>query len=82
MNKKWIAACGISLIGAAVVILVCTFFGAADITIRDTLIILANKAGGFFSEEAAAFGAKATIIWKLRFPRTLLDFLTGGTLAV
>ncbi len=82
MNKKWIAACGISLIGAAVVILVCTFFGAADITIRDTLIILANKAGGFFSEEAAAFGAKATIIWKLRFPRTLLAFLTGGTLAV
>ena len=78
MNKKWIAACGISLIGAAVVILVCTFFGAADITIRDTLIILANKAGGFFSEEAAAFGAKATIIWKLRFPRTLLAFLTGG----
>ena len=82
MNKKWIAACGISLIGAAVVILVCTFFGAADITIRDTLIILANKAGGFFSEEAAAFGAKATIIWKLRFPRTLLAFLTGGALAV
>lgn len=82
MNKKWIAACGISLIGAAVVILVCTFFGAADITIRDTLIILANKAGGFFSEEAAAFGAKTTIIWKLRFPRTLLAFLTGGALAV
>lgn len=81
MNKKWIAACGISLIGAAVVILVCTFFGAADITIRDTLIILANKAGGFFSEEAAAFGAKTTIIWKLRCPRTLLAFLTGGALA-
>lgn len=82
MNRKWIAACVISLTGAAAVILVCTFFGAADITIRDTLIILANKAGGFFSEEAAAFGAKTTIIWKLRFPRTLLAFLTGGALAV
>jgi len=82
MNKKWILACLLSAAGAAAVILVCTFFGAADITIKDTLIILANKTGGFFSDEAAALGSKVTIIWKLRFPRSLLAFLTGGSLAV
>ncbi len=82
MNRKWILACLLSAAGAAAVILVCTFFGAADITIKDTLIILANKTCGFFSDEAAALGAKVTIIWKLRFPRSLLAFLTGGSLAV
>lgn len=82
MNRKWIAACALAAAGAAAVILGCTFFGAADITIKDTLVILLNKTGGFFSEEAAALGSKSTIIWELRFPRSLLAFLTGGALAV
>lgn len=82
MNRKWLAACILSVAGAAAVILVCTFFGAANITMKDTLIILANKVGGFFSEEAAALGAKNTIIWELRFPRSILAFLVGGALAL
>ena len=82
MSRKWVAASIIAVIGGAAVILICTFFGAADVTIKDTLVILANKTGGFFEDEAAALGSKGTIIWNLRFPRSLLAFLIGGALAV
>ncbi len=58
------------------------FFGAADITIKDTLIVLTNKMTGLLETEADALGAKNTIIWDLRFPRSLLAFLVGGALAL
>ena len=82
MKKKWIAVSILSVLCGAVIILICTFFGAADITIKDTLITLANRLCGLFDEEAAALGSKTTIIWSLRFPRSLLAFLTGGALSV
>ena len=74
MKKKWIAVSILSVLCGAVIILICTFFGAADITIKDTLITLANRLCGLFDEEAAALGSKTTIIWSLRFPRSLLAF--------
>ena len=82
MKKRWIAAVIFSLLCVAAVILVCTFFGAADITIKDTLIVLTNKMTGLLETEADALGAKNTIIWDLRFPRSLLAFLVGGALAL
>ena len=82
MSKKRIVASLLFIAGGAAVILICTFFGAADVTIKDTLIILVNKTFGGFSEQVEALGSKATIIWSLRFPRSLLAFLTGGALAV
>lgn len=82
MKKKWLMIAMIAVLGTAAVILVCTFFGAADITIKDTLMILANKTFGAFDAEVEALGAKATIIWRLRFPRSLLAFLVGGGLAL
>lgn len=82
MRKKWLIIAILAAIGTAAVILVCTFFGAADITIKDTLMILANKTFGVFNQEIEALGAKTTIIWKLRFPRSLLAFLVGGGLAL
>ena len=69
MSKKRIVASLLFIAGGAAVILICTFFGAADVTIKDTLIILANKTFGGFSEQVDALGSKATIIWSLRFPR-------------
>lgn len=82
MKKRWIAASILSLLCVAAVILICTFFGAADITIKDTLIVLTNKITGLLGAEADALGAKNTIIWDLRFPRSLLAFLVGGALAL
>lgn len=82
MRKKWMTAVLFAIIGAAFVILVCTFFGAADVNMKDTMIILLNKMTGAFQADAEAFGPKATIIWNLRFPRTLLAFIIGGALAV
>lgn len=82
MKKRWIVAVMLSILCVTVVILVCTFFGAADITIKDTLIVLTNKITGLFSAEADALGAKNTIIWDIRFPRSLLAFLVGGALAL
>ncbi|WP_419026367.1 FecCD family ABC transporter permease [Emergencia sp.] len=82
MKKRWIAASILSLLCVAAVILICTFFGAADITIKDTLIVLTNKITGLLGAEADSLGAKNTIIWDLRFPRSLLAFLVGGALAL
>lgn len=82
MRKKWLWIALLATLGAGLVILVCTFFGAADITIKDTLMILANKVFGVFDGEVEALGAKGTIIWNLRFPRSLLAFLVGGGLAL
>lgn len=82
MKKSWIAVAALSLALVVTVILVCTFFGAADITIKDTIIVLINKVTGLMDQEAEALGAKNTIIWELRFPRSLLAFLVGGALAL
>ena len=54
MKKRWIAAVIFSLLCVAAVILVCTFFGAADITIKETLILLTNKMKGLMETEADA----------------------------
>ena len=82
MKKRWIVAALLSLVCVAAVILTCTFFGAADITIKDTLSVLVNKMTGLLNSEAGELGAKNTIIWDLRFPRSLLAFLVGGSLAL
>ncbi len=82
MKKKWLWITLVSVLGAALVILICTFFGAADITMKDTLMILVNKTFGGFEAEVEALGASGTIIWMLRFPRSILAFLVGGALAL
>lgn len=82
MKKRWIIVTIFSVVCVAAVILVCTFFGAADITIKDTVIVLINKMTGLLNAEADSLGAKNTIIWELRFPRSLLAFLVGGALAL
>ena len=82
MNKKWLGISLLALAGTLLVILICTFFGAADITMKDTLMVLGSHIFGGFDEEAAALGAKSTIIWRLRFPRSILAFLVGGGLAL
>lgn len=64
------------------VILICTFFGSADISFRETVIILANKLFGIRNDSLVDMGTKIIIIWKVRFPRTLLAFLVGGILAI
>lgn len=82
MNKKWLGISLLALAGTLLVILICTFFGAADITMKDTLMVLGNHIFGGFDEEVAALGAQSTIIWRLRFPRSILAFLVGGGLAL
>ncbi|MBR3755523.1 MAG: iron ABC transporter permease [Firmicutes bacterium] len=82
MNKKWLWISLPVVAGTLLVILVCTFFGAADITMKDTLMVLCNHIFGGFEEEVAALGAQSTIIWRLRFPRSILAFLVGGGLAL
>lgn len=82
MQKKWITTVLLSAAGAVAVILICTFFGAADVNMKDTVVILLNRMAGVFDVQADALGPKATIIWNLRFPRTLLAFVIGGALAL
>jgi iron complex transport system permease protein len=69
------------IISAAALVL-CTFFGAANISIKETLMILLNKMFGLFADQVSGMGTKPVIIWQLRFPRTLLAFIVGGVLAM
>ena len=82
MNKKWLWIGLPALAGTLLVILVCTFFGAADITMKETLMVLWHHIFGGFDGEVEAMGAQSTIIWRLRFPRSILAFLVGGGLAL
>ncbi len=80
--KKVISMFATGILLSIVVVLICTFFGSADISLRETLMILANKIFGIQNASLSDMGTKAIIIWKVRFPRTLLAFLVGGILAV
>ncbi len=83
MNKKKFTIYFVTAFVVSVIVLVaCTFFGTADITFAQTCQILLNKLFGLFAEEVDALGSKDTIVWMLRFPRTLLAFLVGGTLSI
>ncbi|MBR5316229.1 MAG: iron ABC transporter permease [Firmicutes bacterium] len=82
MKKKWLWISLASLLATGLVILICTFFGAADITIKETLMVLIYHIFGGFEEEVKAIGSQSTIIWMLRFPRSILAFLVGGGLAL
>ena len=82
MKKKTATCLALALFVSVLVLVGCTFFGAADITFMQTLKIILNKLFGLFSEEVASYGSKGTIVWLLRFPRALLAFLVGGTLSL
>jgi iron complex transport system permease protein len=53
--------------------------GSSGISIRDTAKVLAEK---LFAIPAGADARIVSIVWKLRFPRALLAFITGGALSV
>ncbi len=80
--KKNILYVSLGLLLSLIVILICSFFGSADIGLKETLMILGNKLFGLFSQQVGDMGTKVTIIWKVRFPRTLLAFSVGGILAI
>ena len=71
MNRKVFTVVILCFISVSVIIL-CTFLGAADISAKDVIIILLNKIFGLFDSKVQNLGTKASIIWQLRFPRTLL----------
>ncbi len=81
MNRKVFTVVILCFISVSVIIL-CTFLGAADISAKDVIIILLNKIFGLFDSQVQNLGTKASIIWQLRFPRTLLAFIVGGSLAM
>ena len=80
--KKTILYILLGVLVSLLIIVVCTFFGAADINFSETVMILMNKMFGLFSDQIELIQTKTIIIWQLRFPRTLLAFFVGGTLAV
>ena len=63
MNKKWLGISLLAFFSTLLVILICTFFGAADITMKDTLMVLCNHIFGGFDSQVEAMGAQSTIIW-------------------
>ncbi len=68
------------LAGAFVVMIVCTKFGAVDVTGSDWLAALWNLVTSDHTDEA--IGPVGVILLQVRFPRVLMGFLVGGTLAI
>ena len=63
---------------AAAVLILATGIGAVTISPRSVVQVFCNLLRGGAGEEDPLF----TIIWQIRFPRVLLSFLIGGSLAV
>jgi len=80
--KKALAISTLMLSASVALIVFLTFFGAANISLLETIQILLNRLFGLFARQIALMPTKVTIIWKVRFPRTLLAFCCGGSLAV
>ncbi len=81
MKKQYIYILA-GIILAVFVIIGCTFFGSANIGFVECCKILLNKIFGLYAKDVESLGSKATIIWQIRFPRVLLAFLVGGSLAI
>ncbi|MGM9536476.1 MAG: FecCD family ABC transporter permease [Intestinibacter sp.] len=70
----------ISIFIVFILIYIGASIGSSDISMLDTISIIANKALGTPLREGI-LAKDVSIIWKIRLPRVLLAFLVGGCLA-
>lgn len=80
MNKKRKMLLWLSLPLAFLVICIGTSIGSSNISMLDTISIIANKTFGITLRDGV-LPKDVSIIWKIRLPRVLLAFLVGGCLA-
>lgn len=76
-NKK---KCIISIFILISIIYIGTSIGGSNISMLDTISIIANKTFGITLRDGV-LPKDVSIIWKIRLPRVLLAFLVGGCLA-
>ena len=76
-NKK---KCIISIFILIFIIYIGTSIGSSNISMLDTISIIANKTFGITLRDGV-LPKDVSIIWKIRLPRVLLAFLVGGCLA-
>ncbi len=76
-NKK---KCIISIFILISIIYIGTSIGSSNISMLDTISIIANKTFGITLRDGV-LPKDVSIIWKIRLPRVLLAFLVGGCLA-
>lgn len=76
-NKK---KCIISIFILISIIYIGTSIGSYNISMLDTISIIANKTFGITLRDGV-LPKDVSIIWKIRLPRVLLAFLVGGCLA-
>lgn len=83
MNKKKIGlTLFLSIIFLIFIIISCTAFGLADISIVKTTKILGNKIFKIPFDLNDIKKSQKVIIWNLRFPRVILALLVGGALSL
>ena len=70
----------ISIFIVFILIYIGASIGSSNISMLDTISIIANKALGIPLREGI-LAKDVSIIWKIRLPRVLLAFLVGGCLA-
>ena len=76
-NKK---KCIIGIFILISIIYIGTSIGSSNISMLDTISIIANKTFGITLRDGV-LPKDVSIIWKIRLPRVLLAFLVGGCLA-
>ena len=79
-SRRWLVLIGLSAVSMAVILL-CSSFGAAQISGRDLLAALLQLMTAGRSD-AAVDDTTSAILFQVRLPRVLMGFLMGGTLAI
>ena len=72
--------CAISILILIFIIYIGTSIGSSNISMLDTISIIANKLINIPLRDGV-MPKDVSIIWKIRLPRVLLAFLVGGCLA-
>lgn len=72
----------ISVLSLAVVLLICSCIGAANISYLDAGKIILSKISIFNIDVSDIPSSSESIIWNIRFPRVLVGAVVGGALSV
>ena len=78
--RRWLIVMGGLLVASVAVLVVCLQFGATSVEIRTVVTAILNMFQTY-QIDPAGLGTSGIIMVQIRFPRVLMGFLVGGSLA-
>jgi cobalamin transport system permease protein len=77
---RWLAVMGVLIVASVAVLVVCLQFGATSVEMRTVVAAILNMLHTN-QIDAAGLGTSGVIMVQIRFPRVLMGFLVGSSLA-